>query len=188
MSGDDGRPEGPGSGLAVLQIGGCLYTLLLLAALGWLALRDALGRVPALAIGEHGVLAGAAVGLGAGLGFAVLLSLASRLLPAVRAVESRMGGMLGDMTDAQVLGLSLLGAVAEEAFFRLAVLDALGLLWSVALFVLLNTGPGFWAWAPVALTMGLGFGGMVEAGFGLFSATLAHALINYLTLRRILPT
>ena len=96
--------------------------------------------------------------------------------------------MVGPLSEAQLLTLSLVSAVAEEFFFRLAVQDALGLPASVALYVLLNTGPGFWSWALIALGSGLLFSGLVATGFGLLAATTAHAIINYLSLRRILPT
>jgi membrane protease YdiL (CAAX protease family) len=181
----DRGPE-PEDHRALLQVAGCLYTLLLLAALLWLWARDALEALPRMAVGSHGVLVSGATGLGAGLLGSLLLALAARRFRAMQSLERKVATMMGELSDAQILALSVFGALAEELFFRLAVLDALGLEWSVALFVVLNTGPGFWAWAPVALLMAVGFGAMVVSGFGLLSVTAAHALINYLTLRRIL--
>ena len=182
-----GGEEPPPAGEAgnVLQVGGCVYTLLLVAALAWLQLRQRLSALAEQAIGSHGLLMAAGAGLACGLLGALLLALASRLFAPLRALERRAAGWLGGMTEVQVLGLSLGGAVAEETFFRLAVLDAMDLKWSVALFVVVNTGPGFWAWAPVALAMAVTFGVMVESGLGLLSVSIAHALINYLTLRRV---
>lgn len=182
----DDQPPGAEPGTrGLLQAAGCVYTLLLLAALVWLGLRDALSALPRTALGTHGPLASAAAGLAVGLLGTWVLAAAARRLRALRAVEDKLRGAIGGVTDHQLLGIAVFGALAEEMFFRLAVLDALGLEWSVALYVLLNTGPGLWAWAPVALVMAVAFGAMVEAGLGLLSVTLAHAVINYLTFRRI---
>lgn len=180
------EPDGTAPGGKNLAFAGCLYSLLLGGALLWLGLRHALGELPRQAVGEHGLLAAAGVGLGGGLGATGALALASRGSAAVRAVEERMAAILGRMDDSRLCAFALLASVAEEVFFRLAAQDALGLPLAVALYVAVNTGPGFLAWMPVALGAGLLFSGMVAAGFGLLSATSAHAIVNYLSLRRIL--
>jgi len=176
----------PAAGGSIVLAGGCIYTLLLAAALLWLLVRQRLEILPEQAIGSHGLASAAGAGLAGGLLGALLLALAGRVFEPLRALEARIAALLGGLTDVQVLGLSLLGAVSEEVFFRLAVLDAMDLKWSVALFVVVNTGPGFWAWAPVALAMAVTFGVMVESGLGLLSVSVAHALLTYLTLRRVL--
>jgi membrane protease YdiL (CAAX protease family) len=183
----EGSEQQPGGdGRSIVQAGGCIYVVLLLAALLWLHFRGRLGALPEQAIGSHGLAVAAGAGLACGLLATALLALAARVLAPLQRLERRIGSLLGGLNDVQVLGLSLLGALAEELFFRLAALDATDLKWSVALFVVVNTGPGFWAWAPVALAMAVTFGVMVESGLGLLSVTIAHALLNYLTLRRIL--
>jgi membrane protease YdiL (CAAX protease family) len=64
-------------------------------------------------------------------------------------------------------------------------LDVAGIWLSAALFALLHSGRGLWAWASAAFLFGLLFGAMVENGFGLLSVTVAHALVNYLSLVRM---
>lgn len=176
------------SARSLLATGGCLYFAMLAGALFWLDWRDRLAAVPERAIGEHGIWISAGIGLAAGLGAAAILALASRASVAVRGCELRVATLLGPMPDRAVLGLALLSAVAEEFFFRLAVQDALGMPAAVALYVVLNTGPGFWAWAPVALASGLLFSGLVALGCGLLAATVAHAVMTYLALQRILTS
>jgi membrane protease YdiL (CAAX protease family) len=180
-------PQQPPPLRATLAFAGCLYLVLLLAALAWLWQRERLAAVPASALGGHGLWVAAGSGLLAGLLGAGALALAARWSSRVRACEQRIAAVLGSLDDRLVLALSVYAAVAEEFFFRLAVQDAFGWPVAVALYVLLNTGPGFWSWAPVALGGGLVFGLMVESGLGLLSATAAHAVVNYLSLRRILP-
>jgi hypothetical protein len=50
----------------------------------------------------------------------------------------------------------------------------------------MSIGPGFWRMWPVFLGIAALLGGMVALGSGLASSTLAHALILYWSLRRIL--
>lgn len=176
----------PPAGVA-LQVAGCLYVMMLVAALVWLWAGDRMQVLPEHALGRHGMLASAGTGLAAGLLGAWLLTLADRF-SSVQSCTDRIANLLGSLGDNQILALSVLSAVAEEVFFRLAVQDALGMPIAVALYVLLNTGPGFWSSSWLALCGGLLFSGLVELGFGLLSATTAHAIINYLSLRRILPT
>lgn len=179
---------GSASGGPNLPFAGCLYALLLGGALLWLGLRDAIDELPRQAIGRHGILAASAAGLVAGLAATGALALAARWSAAVRRVELRIAGLLGAMDETRLCAFSLLAAVAEELFFRLAAQDALGPPLAVALYVVVNTGPGFLWWMPVALTAGVLFSGMVVLGFGLLSATAAHAIVNYLSLRRILSS
>lgn len=82
--------------------------------------------------------------------------------------------------------MSLATAVGEELFFRLAALDALGLWGAALVYAAVNTGPGLWLWTGMAVLLAIAFGSMVAQGFGLLSATAAHAIASYLTLRRIL--
>jgi len=185
MSGATGPELDPRS---VNLFAGCLYTLLLAGALLWLWWRSAFATLPQQALGEHGIWVAAGSGLLVGLLLAGGLRLAARHWPQLAAIERRVARLLGPMGESQILWLSLLAAVAEEAFFRLAVQDQFGLPITVALYAAVNTGPGFWAWLPVAGVFGLCFGLLVEAGAGLLAATSAHAVVNYLSLRRILPS
>lgn len=180
------RP-GPPPTRTALAFAGCLYLAMLLVALLWLWQRDRLAALPHSALGEHGLWAAAGSGLLAGLLGAATLAGIARRSGAVRGCEQRIAAVLGHLDDRVVLLLSVWSALAEEFFFRLAVQDALGWPTAVALYVVLNTGPGFWSWAPVALGYGLLFGSLVHHGLGLLSAAAAHAVVNYLSLRRILP-
>jgi hypothetical protein len=178
------EPPAPG---AVLWAAGAVYTLLLLGALLWLWLRDRLPALPASALGEHGLWPAAAAGLGTGLLGAAGLAAAARRFAGLGRCERRIAAFLGAQRDGALLVLAMGSAVAEELFFRLAVQDALGPVAAVAIYVGMNTGPGFWPWLPVALVAAVAFTALVQCGLGLLSATVAHALINYLTLRRIAP-
>ncbi|MBK8099131.1 MAG: hypothetical protein IPK26_18640 [Planctomycetes bacterium] len=180
--------EPPPDARTVHTFAGCLYSLMLVGSMFWLWLRDRTDVLATTALGNHGLPVALGAGLlGGGLG-AGALTLASRRLRSLRTIEQRLATALGPLGETSILWLSLLGALAEEMFFRLAVQDLAGLTGSVALYTVMNTGPGFWAWAPVALLSALLFSGLVLGGCGLLAATTAHALMNYFTLRRILPS
>ena len=161
------------------------YALLTGAGLVWLSLRDRLEALPPLAIGEHGpavsLISGAAVGWL--LGIAVALSV--RYLPPFRELDARLRGMMGSPTEPQMLAIAISSGVGEEVFFRCALQDYVGVWFAALIFAGLHTGPGLLLWGAYALVVGLAFGWMVEAGLGLLSVSVAHALVNYISLRRM---
>lgn len=162
------------------------YCLLVIAAWIWLGFRERREFVIAMALGDHGPIVGAMTGLAAGILMTMLLTVTAKWSPRIRSCEGRIREMLGQLDDHQVLMLSLISAVAEELFFRAAVQDAVGVPITVAIYVLLNSGRGMLCWLPVSAVSAAIFGGLVWSGAGLLAATTAHAIVNYLTLRRIL--
>ncbi len=183
--GEKRDPATPPDPRAALLGGGCFSSVLLAVSLGWLAWRDRLSMLPQQAIGQHGVLVGAAVGLAVGLAGATATAALSRRFAALREIEARAALPFADMPDAGLLAFVLVGAVAEEIFFRLAVQDAIGLAGSVAVYVLLSISAGRALLLPAA-AHALCLGALVHFGFGLFASSTAHAVLNYLSLRRIL--
>jgi membrane protease YdiL (CAAX protease family) len=187
--GDD-RP----SGWSAAAMAGCLYGLLLAAAIAWLWWRDRIGALQTEALGRHGVLAAAGVGLATGAAGAMGIAFAFRRVPAMRALADRLRAAFGPLREPELLCVVLFGAVSEEVFFRLAVQDAAGLPGSVAAYALSSTctsGLGLsaaarWAWFAVAAAVAFVFGLIMQSGFGLLGVTIANAVTNYLCLRRIL--
>ncbi|HEX5050869.1 MAG TPA: hypothetical protein VFZ65_03775 [Planctomycetota bacterium] len=177
-------PE-PDAGSTLLAAG-LMYAVVAAIALLWLWWRDRLDALPEAAVGRHGPWAASGVGLAVGCLGAVGLALLARRLRALQHYETLAQHALGRMGDGSTLALVLVGAVAEEIFFRLAVQDALGLPGSVALYVLLYSSvAGLWL-IPFALLHALALGSIVQQGFGLLGSTTAHSILNYLSLRRIL--
>lgn len=163
---------------------GCGYSLLLAAALGWLAWRGRWSALSATAIGDHGALAAAAAGLAVGVIGNWAMAGASRSVPAIAELEERVHGVFVGVPESAAFGLVLTAAVIEELFFRLAVQDAFGLLGSVAAYVLLSMSAGR-SVVLLAAAHALCLGALVALGFGLYASTTAHAVINYLSLRRM---
>jgi membrane protease YdiL (CAAX protease family) len=91
----------------------------------------------------------------------------------------------GPLTEVEILGIALVSAIGEEFFFRGAMQDAWGMWWTAIVFGLLHTGPGLVLWGVVAFSLGLLFSLMIDFGLGLLSVTVAHALINNISLRRM---
>ena len=182
MTGPRARPEPS----AALLPGVCVYGLLLLSSFLWLWLRGRLEVVPAVAIGAHGPVASSGLGLAVGCLGASAFRLLSARTQRFREIEGSVRELFGGIGGTAALAFVLTGAIAEEFFFRLAVQDALGLAGAVAAYALLNSSMAGIAWIPVAAVHALVLGALVWSGFGLLASTTAHAVMNYLSLRRIL--
>jgi membrane protease YdiL (CAAX protease family) len=165
--------------------GFAFYALLAGAALVWLWLRDRDGALAELAIGERGPLVASAVGLAAGWLGARSLAWAVPRVPRMRELEATAARVFARTGDATALLFVVAGAVAEELFFRLAVLDAFGWTGSVAAATVVNSSLAGWRWLPVAFAHALALAMMVRHGYGLLAATTASAVMSYLNLRRI---
>ena len=161
------------------------YTLMVAAALLWLHLRGRMDQVPKVAVGEHGPLVSLAAGAAVGLLSSGLFLVARRYLPLFRGLESRLAALVGPLTDMEILGIAMASAIGEELFFRGAMQDAWGPWWSAIVFGLLHSGPGLLLWGMVAFALGLLFSFMIENGLGLLSVTVAHAVINHISLGRM---
>lgn len=178
----DGDDPAPGF---VLAAGVVIYAVMGSMALFWLWLRDRLEVLPEQAVGRHGPFAASAVGLAVGLVSAALLAWAMRRFVGVRALMAMAHKLFTGSGEGIGLAFILVAAISEELFFRLAVQDALGLVGSVAGYVLLNSSVAGLRWLPITVLHALLLGLIVETGFGLLGSTTAHAVMNYLSLKRI---
>ena len=165
-----------------------IYALAVAAALAWFHFRGRLNLVPQRAIGDHGPWLSLLAGAAAGLLCSGVFLVAQRYLQSFRRLESRLAEIVGPLSEAEILGIAMVSAIGEEFFFRGAMQDAWGIWWSAAVFGLLHSGPGLLLWGMVAFCLGLLFSCMVDYGLGLLSVTVAHALINNISLRRMVPS
>jgi len=165
---------------------GCFFTVLLLASVVWLMLRGRLELVRTAAIGEHGAAMAAGIGLAVGLTGYVIYARALSRLPSFARMAAQVRQIFRSMGETSTLSLVLFEAVAEEMFFRLAVQDQFGLAGSVAAYTVLTTGAMGWRWLPFAVLHATVLGSLMALGFGLLSTTIANAVMNYLSLRRML--
>jgi membrane protease YdiL (CAAX protease family) len=129
----------------------------------------------------------AAVGAAAGLALLGCWEALRRLLPAARALEERLGELLGGITAPQAIALAALSGFAEELFFRGAVQGAVGWLAASLLFALLHSGPGreLRLWTLFALCAGLLFGALMLWRGNLLAPALAHFVVNAVNLYRL---
>ena len=180
--GGDGPDPEPGM---VLATGVVVYGAMGSAALLWLWSRDRWGALATQSVGEHGPFLASGVGLVVGLLGAWLLHLAFRHLAGLKDIASAAQRLFARSGDGVAIAFVLISAVAEELFFRLAVQDVFGLVGSVAVYVLLNSSVGGLRWLAFTFVHALVLGSIVHFGFGLLGSTTAHAILNYLSLRRI---
>jgi len=186
---DDQRPQGGDEPelepATVLMAGTVIYGGMAAVSLFWLWMRDRSDVLFEQAVGQHGPGAASGVGLVVGLvGAWVFAELMKRIagLQEVAADAQRVFARAGEGVG---IAFVLISATAEELFFRLAVQDSLGLVGSVACYVLLNSSVGGLRWVLFTFAHALTLGLIVELGFGLLGSTTAHAILNYLSLRRI---
>ena len=175
--------------LTLVLLASVLY--LALAAAGWLWLhaRGRAGVVTENTIGAYGSLADVTLGVATGLALAGASWLASRRFGVFRRLEQELARLVGPLDRTEALMLALWSGASEEWFFRGAAQDALGVVTSALLFGALHfPGRALWLWPVLATVVGLGFGAIVSMGFGLLAMGIAHAVTNYLTLRRIART
>ncbi|HEX6811494.1 MAG TPA: hypothetical protein VF384_07715 [Planctomycetota bacterium] len=188
MTAQDQDPSDVEEPRAVLGASALLYGAMILVALSWLWMRDRFEVLPARAIGQHGPWLAAGLGLAIGWCGAMVFAVTARWVAKLRAYEALMRRMFTRVGEMSTIAFVIAGAVAEELLFRLAVQDALGLPGSVAVYVLLHMGIGGLWCLPISLLHGLALGLLVHHGFGLLGSTTANAIMNYLSLRRILCT
>ncbi len=121
--------------------------------------------------------------LGVALAVAVIVS-TRRLVRRTRwarELHTALRGVIGPLSSRHILLFALLSGVAEELFFRGALLPTLGFWASSLIFGLLHIGPSrrFLPWTGWAIAMGLAFGAIFLATGELIGCVVAHVWINY---------
>jgi len=166
-----------------------LYLGLGAAATAWGGLRGhpnvwrLAGRDPGISITFAGILCGLAIGL--------LIVFASRMalyrFEWARSLHREMRHLLFPLQDAEIVVLAAASSVGEEMFFRGALLPAVGLIASSAIFALLHIGPKLrhLPWTASSFGAGLLFGAIFLWTGDLTGPVVAHFLINFLNLRHV---
>src|SRR3954447_10715508 len=151
------------------------------AALAWGGLRGQpnmcprAGRPPAV---FTGILSGLAAGL--------LIVFASRMalyrFEWARWLHRELRHLLFPLTDSEIVVLAVASSVGEEMFFRGALLPAIGLVGSSAIFVLLHIGPKarHLPWTVSSFAAGLMFGAIFMWTGDLTGPVVAHFTVNFL--------
>lgn len=164
-----------------------LYLALGAAALAWGSLRSQPNVWQLPGRGEPLVLAGVAMGILVGLGIVFVSRLALYRFDWARALHREFRGLLNPMSDLEIVVLAVASSVGEEMFFRGALLPAIGLVGSSAVFALLHIGPKarHLPWTISSFGAGLLFGAMFIWTGDLTGPVLAHFLVNFLNLRHV---
>jgi membrane protease YdiL (CAAX protease family) len=163
-----------------------VYLALAVAALGWGGLRGQpnVWRYPGH---EPLVLAGILSGAAAGLGIVFASRMALYRYDWARALHRELRHLLFPLTDLEIIALAATSSFGEEMFFRGALLPAIGLWGSSAIFALLHIGPKarHLPWTVSSFGAGLLFGAMFIWTGDLTGPVLAHFLVNFLNLRHV---
>jgi hypothetical protein len=156
------------------------YAVLLLAA----AVVGALGGRDAFALGDS-TLFGLLVGTTSASVTVALGVILYRLLPALRRLSDELAPRLVDGAKRRDLVLvSIISGVGEEAFFRGALQPDIGLVTSSLLFGILHVGPDhrYLVWTVWAVGAGFLFGLLYVWTGGILASVIAHVLHNAATL------
>jgi len=166
-----------------------LYLGLAAVALAWGTLRGqpSLWRAPSAAGREPYFWSGLAAGIGAGLGIVMLSRLAVRRMEWARALHRDLRSLLHPLTDLEIVVLAGASSVGEELFFRGALMPALGIWASSAIFALLHIGPKarYLPWTAASLVVGVLFSALFLWSGDLTGAIAAHFTVNFLNLRHL---
>jgi len=164
-----------------------LYSALGLAAIGWGWWR---GDRNIYEYGERNVMMLAVspfVGLAFGLAMVFLSRLAVHSMEWARVLHREFHAVVHELSSKEIFLLAASSSVGEELFFRGAMLPAIGLLPSSALFALMHVRAQwrFLPWTIMSFMMGLAMGLMYMKTGNLGAPIVAHFTINLLNLNYI---
>jgi membrane protease YdiL (CAAX protease family) len=164
-----------------------LYLALGAAAIAWCGLRGQANPWQLQGRSEPLVLAGIATGILLGLGIVFASRLALYRFEWARALHRELRGLLNPLSDFEIVVLAVASSVGEEMFFRGALLPAIGIVGSSAVFALLHIGPKarYLPWTISSFGAGLLFGAVFMWTGDLTGPVLAHFLVNFLNLRHV---
>lgn len=164
-----------------------LYSALGVAAIGWGWWR---GDHNLYEYGDRNLLllaAGPIVGLLFGLAMVFLSRLAVHSMEWARVLHREFHAVVHELSSKEIFLLAASSSIGEELFFRGAMLPALGLWPSSALFALMHVRAQwrFLPWTIMSFIMGVAMGLMYTKTGNLGAPIVAHFTINLLNLSYI---
>jgi hypothetical protein len=167
-----------------------LYLALASAGIVWSTWRGDMSVWSAGGREDPQVLLGIVAGLLIGLGFVFASRFATHRFEWGRALHRDLRALLGPLHGAEILVLAAASAFGEEIFFRGALLPAVGLWGSSAIFALLHVGPKarFLPWTLSSFVAGAVFGQLFLWAGDLSGPVVAHFTVNALNLRYLSRT
>jgi len=164
-----------------------LYSALGVAAIGWGWWR---GDRNLYEYGDRNLVllaAGPVVGLLFGLAMVFLSRLAVHSMEWARVLHREFHAVVHELSSKEIFLLAASSSIGEELFFRGAMLPALGLWPSSALFALMHVRAQwrFLPWTIMSFIMGVAMGLMYTQTGNLGAPIVAHFTINLLNLSYI---
>lgn len=145
------------------------------------------GRSPLEPWTSRNVLFDIALGVGTGLLLAAATPFLVGRIKSLRQLEREFGWMLGEQRGWECVYLALLSGVAEEYFFRGAMMHAWGPWAALAAFAALHwpVRAEFRAWPVTAALVGVVLTGQALWTGGVLAPVLTHAIVNAINLLRL---
>jgi membrane protease YdiL (CAAX protease family) len=164
-----------------------LYLGLAAAALVWASIRGQPNIWHPVTTGEPHFWLGACAGLALGLLVVFLSRLAVHRFEWARALHREFRALLSPLTDLEIVVLAAASSLGEEMFFRGALMPAVGIWVSSAVFALLHIGPRtrYLPWTVGSFVAGLLFSELFLWSGDLTGPVVAHFTINFLNLRHV---
>lgn len=183
MNGQEKEPVAAGAFYTVAWV---FYMLMAVGGVIWLGVLQ--GQISwRLFVRPAALPADLGLGLAAAASLLAVWYVAHRYWPSARRLEADLRAVLGPITTEQAVALGLFSGIAEEVFFRGAMLAAWGWIPATLVFALLHAGGrGFSAaWMLFAALAGLLFAALVIWRGALLAPIVGHALVNAIQLRRL---
>lgn len=176
----------PSAEIRFFSTAAVFYFILAVGGVLWIGLDR--GRLTmAMFVDLESVVLDIVIGLAAAVVLLASWRLAHARLESVRALETKIVGLLHGVSPAEAVALALISGFSEELFFRGAVQGSFGWLWATAIFAVMHTGSdrGFGLWTLFALVAGAAFAWMTEIRQTLLPAIVGHTAVNAVQLVRL---
>jgi membrane protease YdiL (CAAX protease family) len=134
--------------------------------------------------------AGPFIGLLFGLAMVFLSRLATHSMEWARVLHQEFHAVVHELSSKEIFILATASSIGEELFFRGAMLPAIGLWWSSALFAAMHVRAQwrFLPWTIMSFIMGIAMGLLHMKLGNLGAPIVAHFTINFLNLSYITKT
>lgn len=164
-----------------------VYLGLAAAALVWGVVRGHPNLWRLEGVDEPRPWTSAAGGVALGLLTVFLSRLAVHRFEWARALHREFRALLSPLGGVEIMVLAVASSLGEELFFRGALMPAVGVWLSSAIFALLHIGPRarYLPWTVGSFVAGLLFSGLYAWSGDLTGPVLAHFTVNFLNLRHL---
>ena len=168
-----------------LFFGVIFYSFIALAGLIWLQYSSKVGIKPLINL--HNPASICVIGIGSGILVALISIFMVKIWKFAQEIEQEFGNLLGHQSVLQIVLLAAMSSVAEEIFFRGAMQQSIGLVFTSIIFAFVHppVNEKLLFWPFFAFAVGILLGYQMQETRTLLTPILTHFTINLINLLRI---